>query len=91
MKNEVNFVLSIANYKGFNITMDGKKVAYEKTNVDLIGFKMPKGKHKIIVKYNSPLLHLGEVISLISLISLIIFIRHKTPKKQNNRLKNTKI
>jgi len=31
------------------------------------------------------------VISLISLMVLIIFTRHKTPKKQNNRLKNTKI
>ena len=91
MRNDGYFVLSIPYDKGFNITMDGKKVAYEKTNVDLIGFKMPKGKHKIIVKYNSPLLHFGEVISLISLMVLIIFTRHKTPKKQNNRLKNTKI
>lgn len=91
MRNDGYFVLSIPYDEGFNITMDGKKVAYEKTNVDLIGFKMPKGKHKIIVKYNSPLLHFGEVISLISLMVLIIFTRHKTPKKQNNRLKNTKI
>ena len=63
--------------KFFNIKIDNKKVKYYKVNDDLTGFKVPKGKHNIVIGYFSYYKLLSFVISLISVFIYKYFYRKK--------------
>lgn len=67
--------LSIPYDKGFNIYVDGKKVNYNKTIDGFISFEIKKGKHNIYIKYHSKYFVLGSIISVITLISLILYFK----------------
>lgn len=63
--------------KFFNIKIDNKKVKYYKVNDDLTGFKVPKGKHNIVISYFSYYKLLSFIISLISVFIYKYFYRKK--------------
>ncbi len=65
------FNLAVPYDEGYNIYVDGNKTPYEKTNTAFIGFKIDKGIHNIEIKYTSPWLNLGKIVSIIGLITLI--------------------
>lgn len=75
--------------KGFSVLIDGKKVKSEIVNTAFLGFKVPKGKHIIQIKYTSPYYNLGKKVSLIGLILLTITIVVELIKKTKQN-KNTK-
>ena len=65
------FHLSIPYDKGFEIFVDGKKQDYNRSDLSFIGFKIKRGNHKIEIKYSSPLLKEGMLISMFGVISFI--------------------
>ena len=67
-------MLTIPYEKGFEITVDGKKVSYYEVLDTFIGIDLTKGKHEIVIKYKQPGLLLGFIVSFISLILSIIYI-----------------
>ena len=60
---------SLSYDEGFHIFIDGKETEKIKIANAFLGFRVPKGKHDITVKYISPGFKTGAIISLISLIS----------------------
>ena len=76
------FNLSIPYDNGYNIYVDGKKTDYEITNKSFIGFKLDSGKHNIEIKYTSPWLKEGEIMSIIGLCLLLVTIGYKRSKNK---------
>ena len=76
------FNLSIPYDNGYNIYVDGKKTDYEVTNKSFIGFKLDSGKHNIEIKYTSPWLKEGEIMSIIGLCLLLVTIGYKRSKNK---------
>ena len=68
------FNLSIPFDKGYNIYVDGKEVFYEKINKSFIGFKINKGYHNIEIKYTSPGLNVGKILSIVGIILFVVTI-----------------
>ena len=80
LKNNGYVITSIPYDKGFEVYIDNKKCEIEKVNTAFLGFKINKGKHTIKIKYKSPLLNYGYILSgcgLIALITLFIFEHRK--------------
>lgn len=71
------FTISIPYDKGFIIKVDDKKINYEKVNIDLIGFKLDKGYHKIEITYEAPFFKLGKIISIICILITILYLKKK--------------
>ena len=67
-------ITSIPYDKGFTILDNNKEIEYEKVNSAFVGFKVNKGTHNITIKYKSPFLTTGFIISLCGLMGLIILI-----------------
>lgn len=65
------FQLSVPYDEGFEILVDGKKQNYQKSDLSFIGFDIKKGNHKIEIKYTSPLLKEGMVVSMFGIISFV--------------------
>ena len=55
-----------------------------KVNTAFLGAKLPKGTHEITIKYNTPWLHTGILLSITGLIFYLIIIY----KERNNNEKN---
>lgn len=72
--NDGYFATTIPYDKGFKVYVDNKLIKYEKVNYAFLGFKIKKGTHNILIKYESPLLKEGEIISTISLIIAIVYL-----------------
>lgn len=83
ISNDGYIVTSIPYDNGFTIYDNNKKVEVEKVNKSFIGFSAKKGNHNIKIKYNAPLFKEGKIISLITFITIIIyiFINNKKNKK----------
>ncbi len=67
-------VTSIPYDKGFTIKVNNKIIEYEKVNTAFIGFKLNKGKYNIELKYNTPLLKEGKIVTIISSLILLILL-----------------
>ena len=67
--------LSIPYDDGFKILVDNKEIDYYKIIDNFIGLDLEKGYHDIEIKYEVKGFKLGLIISLISSILFIIFIR----------------
>jgi len=67
-------VTSIPYDKGFSATVNGKKADVEIVNKAFVGIKLTEGENKIIIKYQSPLLGLGFLVTLIGIVGLIMFL-----------------
>lgn len=72
--------LSIPYEEGFNIYVDGKLVKYEKLYDTFIGIKLKKGNHKITIKFISPGINKGIVLSVIGVALTVIYFK----KRKNN-------
>lgn len=71
------FQISIPYDKGFQVYVDDIKIDYEKINTSFIGFKLDKGSHNIVIKYNAPLSKIGNIISLTTLIGITIYYSYQ--------------
>lgn len=66
------FMLSIPYTKGFTIRLNEEEVKYEKVDNNYIGFPIKEGTHKISVSFNAPGRKIGEILSIIGIITFII-------------------
>ena len=64
--------LSIPYEKGWNIYVDGKKTDYIKLYKTFMGIKLSKGSHVIKMKYYSPGINIGLILSICGIILTII-------------------
>jgi hypothetical protein len=67
-------VLSEIWYPAWQATLDGQEIEILRTNYSLRGIVVPKGKHAIVLRYDSAALRLGAWISLATLLFTAIGI-----------------
>ena len=65
--------LSIPYSKGWKAYIDGKEVKIYKTNIMFSGVLIPAGKHNIKLRYFTPGLRYGILLSSIAWIALLIY------------------
>ncbi|MFV0250026.1 MAG: YfhO family protein [Bacilli bacterium] len=65
---------SILNDDGWSVFVDGKKVDIITILDAFIGIKLEEGIHSIEFKYQTPYLKLGIIISMLSIVTLILYI-----------------
>ena len=68
------FILTIPYDKGFNVSVDGKKVPYEKVNESFIGFPIKQGHHKINIRYKAPMKSAGALLTAVGVIMFVAII-----------------
>ena len=68
-----NLVTTIPYSKGWQVKVDGKPVKINRTLGVFIGLKMKLGTHQITLKYRTPGVLVGALLSIIGIISLIVF------------------
>ena len=82
---EVNndlLLITIPYDEGLNIKIDGKEVDYFKVLDTFVGIEANKGKHTVEITYFPKGLKIGSIISMVSLVSLLIYTKmHKRRKK----------
>ena len=74
--NKVLFT-SIPYDKGWTVKVDGKKVKVQKLYNTFLGVKLKEGKHKVEFEYSTPGLKLGTGISIISIVLMILYLKHE--------------
>jgi uncharacterized membrane protein YfhO len=65
------FNISIPYDEGYCVYIDGEKTKIHKTDIDFIGFYIEKGKHDVLIKYQSPFLREGKIISLAGVLAFL--------------------
>ena len=81
-KNQALF-LSIPYSKGWKAYVDGEKTEIERANIAFMALALEPGEHEVILKYKTPGLQAGLVISVVSVIIVILWIvlqRRKTKR-----------
>ncbi len=82
LQNDDEYVmLTIPYEEGFNITVDGEKVKYDKILDTFIAINLNKGEHDILIRYTPDKLILGIFTSIIGIIIFTIFVVIKRSKK----------
>lgn len=74
VEEETLIVLTIPYDEGWEITVNNKEINYENVDNGLTGIKLTKGKNNIEMKYNTPGVKTGIIVSVVSLISLGIYL-----------------
>lgn len=74
-KNDGLLFTTIASDNGWKVFIDGKESNFEKIYDGLIGINLSKGNHKIKFTYSPKGFKEGTIISIISLIISVIYIR----------------
>lgn len=67
--------LSIPYDKGWKVKVDGKDTKYFNIGHGFMGIKLSKGKHYIEMKYVSSNFYKGLIISIVSIIILVIYVK----------------
>ena len=80
--------LSIPYTKGWTAYVDGKKTDTIVVNTAFIGILLEKGNHKIELKYETPLLKVGVIFTILGLISFIVVVIYEKNLKIKNRDEN---
>ena len=82
--------LSIPYNEGWKVYIDGKKTAYRSIADTFMGVNVPKGKHKISMKFYPRGILLGTIISLLSIMGIIILQRKEVYSVKEIKRKNKK-
>ena len=61
--------------KGWKVKVDGKQIEYSKVNGGFIGFYLDSGNHTVEFEYTIPMLIPGIVVSLVSTLILVIYVK----------------
>ena len=61
--------------KGWKVKVDGKQIEYSKVNGGFIGFYLDSGNHTVEFEYTIPMLIPGIVMSLVSTLILVIYVK----------------
>lgn len=81
LKDNSYLITSFPYDKGFKAYIDDHEVKSEIVNTAFLGFKVPKGKHKIKIVYKSIGYKLGIILSIIGTISMIILLFYENRKR----------
>lgn len=65
---------SIPYDSGWSLTIDGQEAVLEKVNVGFMGFRVPAGYHEVELKYETPGLRIGLLISLAAILMFVIYL-----------------
>lgn len=79
------FMLTIPYDKWFSITIDNKNISYEKVDNAFIGFPINEGSHEITIRYISPYLFEGMVVSLFGYMIFLPIIYSDYIKKKRSK------
>lgn len=79
-------ITSIPYDEGFTIFVDGKEVKKEIVNDAFLGFKVEKKSHDIKIKYASPWLNYGCVLSIFGFVLMIMVSIYEGKKEIINKL-----
>ena len=74
-------LLSIPYSKGWKAYVDGKKVELLRCNECYMALKLDRGHHSIEMKYETPLLKAGTVLSVLSTLMFVIYIHRERKNK----------
>lgn len=81
-----NMVLALPYDKGFKVKVDGQEVKYKESIQNGITFPIEKGNHNIEIVYEAPYKDLGSLLSVIGLITFIIYSLYMSRKtKKSNQ------
>ncbi|MEY9218868.1 putative membrane protein YfhO [Bacillus subtilis] len=72
-------MLPIPYEKGWELKINGKTQKIEKADYAFIGFKAQKGDNHIELTYYPPYFKISAIISLVSLLLAVFYIRRKKP------------
>ena len=61
--------------EGWSVYVDGKKVKYREVADTFIGIRVPKGSHKITMKFYPRGLFCGIGISLVSILLMVLYYK----------------
>ena len=81
--NDSYLVTSIPYDKGYKVLIDNKLTSHEEVNEGFIGLPITKGEHKIEIKYTSPYLNIGKILSIIGTISFVVILIIDIKKKKS--------
>ena len=70
--------------KGWKIFIDGKETKSYRCNIAFIGTFVDSGKHSVILKYSTPFLNAGLIMSLLGLIILVALCFYLKLKRNEN-------
>lgn len=76
--------LSIPYSKGWSATVDGKNVEILNANIGYSAIKLESGHHNVVLKYHTPYLKLGAIISLFGI--MIYYIDYALKKRNAIRI-----
>lgn len=79
-------VFSIPYSSGWKAYVDGKETSLFRANTMYMGINLTKGNHKIVLRYNSPGLYLGMIVSALGIIIFIILMIVSKRKKRKDRI-----
>ncbi|MCR5628082.1 YfhO family protein [Eubacterium sp.] len=82
--NDKYLCLSVPYIDGYTGYIDGNKTDLFEMNYLFVGMKVPKGNHVIEIKYESPGLKIGMVISSITILVIVIIGLYKCLRKRDN-------
>ena len=82
LNKDMSIYTSIPYDEGWNVYVDNKKINTYKINESLLGFDLNRGMHNIKLKYRPKNIYLYTLISILTLISSIIYLFIK--KKRSN-------
>ncbi len=84
-------ITSIPYDGGFEVYIDDQKVEKEIVNTAFLGLKVAEGQHNIKIKYTSPYLILGIIVSILGTISMVgLIIYEKWENKIKKIIKDNK-
>lgn len=75
-------VFSVPYSSGWKAYVDGKETPLFRANTMYMGINLTKGTHKVVLRYNSPGLHLGMIVSAVGIIIFIILAVVSRKKKR---------
>lgn len=83
--NENQFVrFSMPYSKGWRIFIDGKEAKSYRCDIAFIGTFVDSGNHSVVLKYSTPFLNTGLVVSLLGLIILVVLCFYLKSRRKEN-------
>ena len=79
--------LSIPYSKGWHAKIDGKDAPLSNTQVCLTGMMIPPGEHKVELRYSTPYLKLGMLLSLLGLVLLGLLARKQFCRRDDKNIR----
>lgn len=79
-------IASVTNHRYWSATIDGVAATIVPANIAFQGLVVPPGRHTIVFRYHNPLITVGAVVSLVSLLALVSWAlyadRRQRPEQQ---------